>query len=166
MVGERDAAGAQGAARRRDLRRDRAPAALDLVPIVVTALLGVLALILTDCLNVRQAARAVDRQIVLIIAASLALGTALEATGGAPTWRRWCWVMAGAPPSAILSVLFLIVAAITNILSNNAAGVLFTPVAVNLALSSMPRCSPSRSPWCSAPAARSRRRSAIRPTSW
>ena len=65
-----------------------APAALDLVPIVVTALLGVLALVLTGCLNVRQAARAVDRQIVLIIASSLALGTALEATGAAAYLAR------------------------------------------------------------------------------
>jgi di/tricarboxylate transporter len=111
-----------------------APAALDLVPIVVTALLGVLALILTDCLNVRQAARAVDRQIVLIIAASLALGTALEATGGAAYLALLViGAMAGAPPGAILSVLFLLVALVTNVLSNNATAVLFTPVAVNLA---------------------------------
>ena len=53
------------------------PAALDLVPIVITALFGVFALVVTGCLNIRQAARAVDRQIVLIIAASIALGSAL-----------------------------------------------------------------------------------------
>ena len=41
--------------------------------------------------------------------------------------------MQGAPPGAILSVLFLLIALITNVLSNNAAAVLFTPVAVNLA---------------------------------
>jgi di/tricarboxylate transporter len=111
-----------------------APAAFDLVPIVVTALLGVLALILTDCLNVRQAARAVDRQIVLIIAASLALGTALEATGGAAYLASLVVeAMAGAPPGAILSALFLLIALLTNVLTNNAAAVLFTPVAVNLA---------------------------------
>ncbi|HEX2478953.1 MAG TPA: SLC13 family permease, partial [Geminicoccaceae bacterium] len=39
------------------------PAALDLVPIVITALTGVVALIATGCLNIRQAARAVDREI-------------------------------------------------------------------------------------------------------
>ena len=111
-----------------------APAAFDLVPIVVTALLGVLALIMTGCLNVRQAARAVDRQIVLIIASSVALGTALEATGGAAYLAGLVLLaMEGAPPGAILSVLFLLIALVTNVLSNNAAGVLFTPVAVNLA---------------------------------
>ena len=77
-----------------------APAAFDLVPIVVTALLGVLALILAGCLNVRQAARAVDRQIVLIIASSLALGTALEATGGAAYLAGWCCGRCRAPRRA------------------------------------------------------------------
>jgi di/tricarboxylate transporter len=110
------------------------PAALDLVPIVVTALLGVLALILTGCLNVRQAARAVDRQIVLIIASSLALGTALEATGGAAYLAGLVLdAMDGASSGMILSVLFFLIAMLTNVLTNNAAAVLFTPVAVNLA---------------------------------
>ncbi len=110
------------------------PAALDLVPIVITAVLGVVALIATRCINVRQAARAVDRQIVLIIASALALGTALEATGGAAYLAgQVLELMAGAPPAAVLSVLFLMVAALTNVLTNNAAAVLFTPIAVNIA---------------------------------
>jgi di/tricarboxylate transporter len=111
------------------------PAALDLLPIVVTALLGVIALIATGCLNIRQAARAVDRQIVLIIAASLGLGTALEATGAAAYLASVVLgATAGAPAAVVLSVLFLLVAILTNVLANNAAAVLFTPVAVNLAI--------------------------------
>jgi di/tricarboxylate transporter len=111
------------------------PAALDLVPIVVTALLGVIALIATGCLNVRQAARAVDRQIVLLIAAALALGTALEATGAAAYLAGLVLdATAGAPVAVVLSALFLLVALLTNVLTNNAAAVLFTPVAVNVAL--------------------------------
>src|SRR5918996_62950 len=87
------------------------PAALDLVPIVITALFGVVALVVTGCLNIRQAARAVDRQIVLIIASALALGTALEATGGAAYLALLVLhAMEGASPSAVLSALFLIVA--------------------------------------------------------
>jgi len=110
------------------------PAALGLVPIVVTAVLGVLAMIATGCMNIRQAARAVDRQIVLIIASALGLGTALEATGGA-AWLAALMLdaMEGAPPAAVLSALFLLVALLTNVLTNNAAAVLFTPIAVNVA---------------------------------
>jgi di/tricarboxylate transporter len=110
------------------------PAAFDLVPIVITALVGVAALIATGCLNIRQAARAVDRQIVLIIAASLALGVSLEATGGAAYIAGLVLrLMEGAPVAAILSVFFLLVALVTNVLTNNATAVLFTPIAVNLA---------------------------------
>jgi di/tricarboxylate transporter len=111
------------------------PATFGLMPIVVTALLGVIALIATGCLNVRQAARAVDRQIVLVIAASIGLGTALEASGGAAYLAELVLdAMADAPPAAVLSALFLLVALLTNVLTNNAAGVLFTPVGVNIAI--------------------------------
>jgi di/tricarboxylate transporter len=73
---------------------------------------------------------------VLIIAAALALGSALEATGAAAYVADLILgLMEGAPPSAVLSVLFLIVAVLTNILTNNAAGVLCTPIAVNVATS-------------------------------
>jgi di/tricarboxylate transporter len=110
------------------------PAAIGLLPIVLTAVLGVIALIATGCLNIRQAGRAVDRQIVLVIAAALALGTALEATGGAAYVAGLLLsAMAGAPPAFVLSGLFLLVALLTNILTNNAAAVLFTPIAVNVA---------------------------------
>jgi di/tricarboxylate transporter len=96
----------------------------------------VFALVATGCLNIRQVAHAVDRQIVLIIAAAIALGTALEATGGAAYVAGLILgLMEGAPPSAVLSVLFLIVALLTNVLTNNAAGVLFTPIAINVATS-------------------------------
>lgn len=110
------------------------PAALDLLPIVVSAVAGAAALILTGCINVRQAARAVDRQIVLVIVAALGLGAALEATGGAAfVAMGGLALFEGASPATILSALFLLVALATNILTNNATAVLFTPVAINVA---------------------------------
>ncbi|MGH6943880.1 MAG: SLC13 family permease, partial [Geminicoccaceae bacterium] len=110
------------------------PAALELVPIVITALLGALALIATGCLNFRQAARAIDARIILMIATALALGKALEATGGAAFVAGVVLdLLAGASTWTVLSVFFLLVAAMTNVLSNNACGVLFTPIAVQLA---------------------------------
>ena len=75
--------------------------------------------------------------------------------------------MAGAPAAAVLSVLFLLVALLTNVLTNNAAAVLFTPVAVNIAI----KLGVDPFPFAlavdlCAPAARSPPRSAIRPTFW
>ena len=43
--------------------------------------------------------------------------------------------MSGAPPIMILSVFFLMVAGFTNMLSNNATAVLFTPIGIGLAQS-------------------------------
>lgn len=110
------------------------PAALDLVPIVITAIIGATLLIATGCLNIRQAARAIDRRIVLLVAAALALGNALETTGAA-AWLAGVVLdlMEGAPDGAVLSAFFLLIAILTNVLSNNACAVLFTPIAVSLA---------------------------------
>jgi len=109
-------------------------AALEIVPIAITALAGAALMIASGCLNVRQAARAIDRRIVLIIAAALAMGAALEATGGAGYLAHTLIAaFKGASTPIILSVFFALVAALTNVLSNNATAVLFTPIAINLA---------------------------------
>ncbi len=110
-------------------------AASGLVPIVIAALSGAAVMIAAGALNIRQAARAVDRRIFLLVAAALALAAALDATGGAQFLARsLIMVNEGAPPAFTLSVLFLLVALITNVLTNNAAAVLFTPVAMSMAL--------------------------------
>jgi len=126
--------------------RRRAPAALVIfalvvvlaatsaVPIVVAAILGAIAMIGMRCLNVRQATRVIDGRIVMLIAAAIASATALESTGGAQTIAMaLIAALDGQPPSVMLSALFLLIAATTNILTNNAAAVLFTPIAIGLA---------------------------------
>jgi di/tricarboxylate transporter len=109
-------------------------AASGLVPIVIAALCGAGAIIVSGCLNVRQATRALDRQIILLVAASLAMAQALEATGGA-SFLAFHLVQALADQSAavILSAMFLLVALLTNVLSNNATALLFTPIAISTA---------------------------------
>ncbi|MFW5679021.1 MAG: SLC13 family permease, partial [Pseudomonadota bacterium] len=110
------------------------PAALGLLPIVLTALVGVIALVATKCVNLRQAARALDSSVYLTIAAAIALGLALEATGGAALLAGGIARLVGPDsPALALSLLFLAVAMLTNILSNNACAVVFTPIAVSLA---------------------------------
>jgi di/tricarboxylate transporter len=86
------------------------------------------------CLNVRQAGRAIDRRVFTIVGAALALGTAMQGTGGA-AWLAHAVIdsMRDAPVWMLLSGFFLLVALLTNVLSNNATAVLFTPIAVSLA---------------------------------
>lgn len=109
-------------------------AATALVPIVIAALAGAVAMLGFGVLNIRQAARAIDRNIVLIIPAALALSAALTETGGAAfVSHAGIAALEGAAPAVFLSALFLMVALMTNVLANNATAVLFTPIAVGLA---------------------------------
>jgi len=66
--------------------------------------------------------------------ASLAMGAALLKTGGAEYLAQiFVAIAAGAPPSVILSGLILLMALLTNIVSNNAAAVIGTPIAISMA---------------------------------
>jgi di/tricarboxylate transporter len=109
-------------------------AASGVMPIVAAAFLGAFAMLATRCLNTRQAARVIDGRIVMLIGSAIASATALEATGGAQTLANALLsVLADAPASVVMSALFIIIAVITNILTNNAAAVLFTPIAIGVA---------------------------------
>jgi len=109
-------------------------AATEVVPIVVAALTGAMAMIATGCINLRQASRAIDGRLVMIVGATLALGTALQETGAAMYLAHGLvFGLEHAGPSLVLSAFFLLVAVLTNVLSNNAAAVLFTPVGIAIA---------------------------------
>jgi di/tricarboxylate transporter len=109
-------------------------AASGIGPVVIGAVTAALAMIVAGCLNIRQAMRAFDHRIFLMIGAALAAAAALEATGGAATIADAAVAaVAGAPPWMTLSVIFLVTSLMTNILSNNATAVLFTPIAIGIA---------------------------------
>jgi di/tricarboxylate transporter len=109
-------------------------AAFGILPIVVSALSGVLLMLLTGCLRWYDATRALDRSVILIIAASLAMGTAMVETGGA-AFLAQAYVSAteGLSPVLVLSGLLLMMAMLTNVVSNNAAAVIGTPIAIGIA---------------------------------
>ncbi|WP_420349546.1 SLC13 family permease [Pelagibius sp.] len=111
-------------------------AATGLLPVVVSALLGCVAMIATGVLTFEQAARALDRRIVLLVPTSLALGAALERSGGAELLaQELLFGVQAFGAAVVLSLLFLIVALMTNILTNNATAIIFTPIAVSIAQS-------------------------------
>ncbi|MGE4313527.1 MAG: SLC13 family permease [Pseudobdellovibrionaceae bacterium] len=110
-------------------------AGMGVVSIPVAAVAGAVAMIWAGCLNIRQATRSLDRKIYLMVGAMLALGTALEVTGGI---RLLAESLLDLPisnsPLLMMALFFMIVAVSTNVLSNNACAILFTPIGVNLAL--------------------------------
>lgn len=111
-----------------------ATAAFSILPIAIAAFLGAMAMIGTKCLTVRQAMRALDRKIIILIGAALALGYSLEVTGGARLIANSLGqIPFASDPLVMACVLFMIVAIFTNLLSNNATAIIFTPIALNLA---------------------------------
>ncbi|HZM00356.1 MAG TPA: SLC13 family permease [Planctomycetota bacterium] len=109
-------------------------AALGILPIATGATAGVLLFLVTRCMGWRDALRALSADIVFVIAASLALGKALVETGAAQYLAdAFVAASAGATAPVRLSALMLGMAVLTNIVSNNAAAVIGTPIAVSIA---------------------------------
>jgi len=109
-------------------------AAFGIAPITVTALGGMGLMLVTKCLSWDDAADALSTPVILIVAVSLALGLALTRTGGADFLaHNYVLMVADWPPVLILSGLMLLMAILTNIVSNNAAAVIGTPIAVGIA---------------------------------
>lgn len=111
-----------------------AAAALGIMPIAVSAMIGLGLMIATGCLNWREAASALSIPIVMIIVTSLALGKALMGTGMAD-YLAFSFVGAASamPTPFILSAFMLLMTLMTNIVSNNAAAVIGTPIAIAIA---------------------------------
>lgn len=108
--------------------------AFGLLPIAISAPCGALLMILTGCLSWRDATHALSAQVILIVVASLALGTAMLKTGAASYLASLFLSLTDtAPPMFVISGLMLLMAILTNIISNNATAVIGTPIAVSIA---------------------------------
>ena len=109
-------------------------AATGILPISVAAVVGVGAMLATRCLTWADAAGSLSSQVVMIIVASLALGLAMTETGGA-LYIAQAFVEGARllPTPLILSALMLVMAILTNVVSNAAAGIIGTPIAIQMA---------------------------------
>ena len=109
-------------------------AALGFLPISVSALIGVGFLLLLGCISWSDAAKALSTKIIMIIVASLALGKALVVTNMASYLAAsFATAVGGLPIPIILSLFMLVMSIMTNIVSNNAAAVIGTPIAIGIA---------------------------------
>ena len=109
-------------------------AAFGVLPIAITSVCGVVLMALTRCLSWKDVGQAINGQIILVVAASLALGFALLETGAAGFLAAgFVTLTADSPVVLQLSGLMLLMAVLTNIVSNNAAAVIGTPIAIGIA---------------------------------
>ncbi|MGF1640662.1 MAG: SLC13 family permease [Rhodospirillales bacterium] len=109
-------------------------AASGAIPLVVATLAGAVAMVAGGVLTVGQAARAVDARIVATIGAALALGIALQQTGGAHhIGQVLVDLLDEAGPAVMMSLVFLVVAVLCNVISRKTAAVLCIPIAIDIA---------------------------------
>ena len=109
-------------------------AALGIMPISVSALIGLGLMIATGCLTWRDAASSLSIPVVMIIVTALALGKALLGTGMVNYIAvSFVALTSGLPAPVILSAFLLLMTLMTNVVSNNAAAVIGTPIAVGIA---------------------------------
>ena len=110
-------------------------AAFEILPIVAATLTGAVMMVALGVLNIRHAVRAVDPNVVATIGVALALGVALTETGGAAFIAgQFLQAMEGSSPTVVLSGFFLLLAILSNVISTKTTAVLFTPIAVDIAL--------------------------------
>jgi di/tricarboxylate transporter len=111
-------------------------AALDVVPIVTAAFIAALLMILVGCITPAEAQRALNVQVLVVIAAALGLGKAIETTGLAKLVATGMLnATAGLGPVAALVVIYVTTNLLTEIITNNAAAVLMLPISLATASS-------------------------------
>ncbi|PCK07897.1 MAG: SLC13 family permease [Alteromonadaceae bacterium] len=120
---------------------DRAPAAMGILLLMIistltgltslleSAFLAAGALLATGCVNASKARRQIDLQVLIVIAASLALGVAMNESGAAKAIADMLMPESIASPMLGLIIVYLLTVVFTEVITNNAAAVLMFPIA-------------------------------------
>lgn len=110
-------------------------AAFNILPIMVAALLGVIYMILTGCINMEEAYKAVDWKVIFLLAGAMSLGIAMDKSGASALISTSLINVVGyLGPSGVVSVLYLFTILLTSVMSNNASAVLLAPIAIAAAI--------------------------------
>ena len=105
---------------------------LGYAPIAVAAVVGGTIMVLTGCLNMEEAYRAIDWRAIFLIAGMLPLGTAMQDTGAAQYLANQVMTLLGdAGPWPVIVGLYLLTAMATMIIPTAALVVLMSPIVLS-----------------------------------
>lgn len=109
-------------------------ASIGLLPIAISALAGAIAMFATGCVRFDKVGRALSAKVIVLVAASIAVGR-IVLESGAAEWLSQLIAMglSGLPAGLVLAAVMLFVTVLTNFASNTTAAAVGTPIAFSLA---------------------------------
>jgi di/tricarboxylate transporter len=105
------------------------------LPIAISALAGAIVMFVTGCVKFDRVGRALSAKVIVLIAASIAIGRVIDASGAAD-WlgQALALGLAYLPPALVLSAIMVFVTLVTNFASNATAATIGTPIAYSIAM--------------------------------
>lgn len=105
------------------------------LPIAISALAGAIAMFVTGCVKFDRVGRALSAKVIVLIAASLAIGRVIDESGAAEWLGQALALGLGyLPPALVLSAIMIFVTVVTNFASNATAATIGTPIAYSIAM--------------------------------
>ncbi|MFO7820430.1 MAG: SLC13 family permease, partial [Halanaerobacter sp.] len=109
-------------------------ATFNVVPIVIAALAGVIAMVVSDCLKANEIYEAINWDVIFLLSGLIPLGIAMENTGTAEFIAEQ--ILSLEPflsPLLILILFYLITAVFASLMGNAVSVILMMPIALNAA---------------------------------
>jgi di/tricarboxylate transporter len=105
------------------------------LPVPVALLIGAILMVLSGALSMEEAYQSIEWKSVFLIAGMLPLGIAMENTGTAQLIADWIVALLGGKDALlVLAGIYIMTGLLTEVMSNAAATVLVTPIAIDVAL--------------------------------
>lgn len=105
----------------------------NILNILQTVLLAAAAMLISGCLNIENARRSIDYQVLLVIACAYSLGTAVQKVGLADLIADYALLLAGGEIWLMLVLVYIFTVILTETITNNAAAIIMFPIAVSAA---------------------------------
>ncbi len=110
-------------------------AALGVAPILLCAVVAVAIVLVTRCIDADEAYSFIDGRLLALVFAMLVVGVGLDHSGAARLIVTWAEpALMHMPPVLVIFCVYALASTLTEVVSNNAVGVIFTPIAIELAL--------------------------------
>jgi di/tricarboxylate transporter len=108
--------------------------AFNVLPILVSSILGSCLLVILKLLSMQEMYRAIDWKVIFLIAGTISLGHAMQKTGTSGLIAEQLLSIFGTwGPVVVISALYLVTSILTELISNSASAVLLTPIAISTA---------------------------------